>query len=249
MKNFVGKTALVTGASSGIGKAVAHKLASLGIRVVVVGRNKHAIDEVAASLPAQAIAIVCDVSNSDAVEAMVESAWIGLNGIDYLVHAAGIVTPSRIEALSPSLWREHIDVNLSGAFYVMRETALRMRKKGDGSIVCIGSDLSCVGAAMYTHYCASKAGLAGMTKAFAMELAPTVRVNCVCPGPVDTPMMDSELELFGGTEEVREKFLSNVPLKRFATPDEIADFIVFVVTQATFATGSILSVDGGTTAS
>ena len=123
-----------------------------------------------------------------------------------------------------------------------------MRERGHGSIVAIGSDLSVNGLELYAHYCASKAGLAGLVKAMALELAPAVRVNCVCPGPVDTPMMTSELEWFGGVDKAKPGALAAVPLKRFAGAPEIAKFVAFIAAEASFATGSILATDGGTTA-
>ncbi|ANN61905.1 short-chain dehydrogenase (plasmid) [Mesorhizobium loti NZP2037] len=246
--DLTGKTALVTRASSGIGKACAEALIERGAQVALLARRGDVVDSIVDRLGKNALAIQCDVSGESSVSAAVSRAWSELDGLDFVIHAAGIITPARIEDLTPELWRRHIDVNLSGAFYVMRECGLRMRRQGRGSIVAIGSDLSFKGLECYAHYCASKAGLAGLTKALALELAPVVRVNCVCPGPVDTPMMDSELVWFGGTKEARDSFISNTPLKRFASPAEIANFIVFVAAEASFATGSMLSTDGGTTA-
>ncbi|RUM20501.1 SDR family oxidoreductase [Rhizobium vallis] len=248
MSDLKGKTAIVTGASSGIGRATAVALAARGARVALIGRRKEALDSVASEIGGAAIGFVADVGKEEEATLAVRGAWDALGGVDYLVHAAGIITPARLEALTASLWRQHIDVNLNGAFYIMRECALRMRERGSGSIAAIASDLSFKGLEYYAHYCASKAGLAGLTKAMALELAPIVRVNSVCPGPVDTPMMESELKWFGGTDDVRQGAVSQVPLKRFASPEEIAKFAVFVAVDATFATGAMLSVDGGTTA-
>ncbi|WP_119272348.1 SDR family NAD(P)-dependent oxidoreductase [Taklimakanibacter deserti] len=243
-----GKNALVTGASSGIGLATAKLLARLGARVAACARRKTILDALANELGNGTLAIEVDVSDDASVTSAVSTAWKELGPIDILIHAAGIVTPARIAELTPEAWRHVIAVNLSGAFYVMRECGLRMREQGAGSIVAIGSDLSFNGLEYYAHYCASKAGLAGMAKALALELAPAVRVNCVCPGPVDTPMMEAELQWFGGTPELKANYIAQVPLKRFATADEIARFVVFVASEATFATGSMLSTDGGTTA-
>lgn len=243
-----GKNVLVMGASSGIGLATARLLASLGARVAACARRKRVLDAIANELGNGSLAIEVDVSDDQSVTSAVSTAWNKLGRIDILIHAAGIVTPARIAELTPEIWRHLIAVNLSGAFYVMRECGLRMREQGAGSIVAIGSDLSFNGLEYYAHYCASKAGLAGFAKALALELAPTVRVNCVCPGPVDTPMMEAELQWFGGTPELKANYIAQVPLKRFATADEIARFVVFVASEATFATGSMLSTDGGTTA-
>jgi NAD(P)-dependent dehydrogenase (short-subunit alcohol dehydrogenase family) len=242
------KTALITGASSGIGMATARLLSERGTRLALVSRREDELSRLAAEIGNDTIIGAIDVADHLAVAQSVGSIWEEFNGIDYLIHAAGIVTPSSLEQLGPELWERTIAVNLSGAFHVMRECGLRMRERGYGSIVAIGSDLSVNGLELYAHYCASKAGLAGLVKAMALELAPLVRVNCVCPGPVDTPMMTSELEWFGGVETARPAAIAAVPLKRFADAVEIAKFVAFIATEASFATGSILSTDGGTTA-
>ncbi|MDG4889952.1 MULTISPECIES: SDR family oxidoreductase [unclassified Mesorhizobium] len=106
------------------------------------------------------LGIQCDVADETSASSAISKAWSTLDGLDIVIHAAGIITPARIEDLSPRLWRQHIDINLSGAFYVMRDCGLRMRQQGSGSIVAIGSDLSFNGLECYAHYCASKAGLA-----------------------------------------------------------------------------------------
>ncbi|RUX22424.1 SDR family oxidoreductase [Mesorhizobium sp. M7A.F.Ca.US.011.01.1.1] len=243
-----GKTALITGASSGIGMATARLLSERGARVALMSRREEELSRLAGEIGNDTIIRGVDVSDPKAVAVSTESIWEEMNGVDYLVHAAGIVTPSSLEQLGPELWERTISVNLSGAFYVMRECGLRMRERGHGSIVAIGSDLSVNGLELYAHYCASKAGLAGLVKAMALELAPVVRVNCVCPGPVDTPMMTAELEWFGGVETTKPSVIAGVPLKRFAGAVEIAKFVAFIAAEASYATGSILSTDGGTTA-
>lgn len=246
--SLAGTTALITGGSSGIGLAVAREFVTRGSEVVIVGRREEALAVAKKELGQAATTIVADVSDAEEITKAVDMAWDRLGKIDYLAHAAGIVEPATIENIDAGLWRKHIDVNLSGAFYVMKACALRMRERGSGSIVAVGSELSLLGLGSYAHYCASKAGLTGLVKAFAIELAPHVRVNCVCPGPVDTPMMEAEIQLFGGTQEVRDAAVARVPLHRLATPQEIARYIVFLAADATFATGSIVSVDGGVTA-
>jgi NAD(P)-dependent dehydrogenase (short-subunit alcohol dehydrogenase family) len=246
-RSLEGRTAFVTGATSGIGLACARRFADLGARVALSGRRAGELEEIAKTLGQGSLPVAVDISDDAKVSAAIAEVWDALGGIDYLVHAAGIVTPAPLEVLSAEVWRQHIDVNLNGAFYVMRECALRMRDRGRGSIVAIASDLSFKGMPNFAHYCASKAGLSGLSKSLALELAPHVRVNCVCPGPVDTPMLKAELELLGGTV-ARDAALSQVPMKRFASADEIASFVVYVATEVTFATGSMLSIDGGTSA-
>lgn len=247
MTNLEGKKAIVTGASSGIGNATARHLSEMGVELALIGRNERKLAALAGELPAKATAISGDMGDPASIAKASEEAWSRLGSVDVLVHAAGILTPSSIEDMTVERWREQIDVNLSGSFYMLRESGLRMKKQGHGSMVSIGSDLSFKGAPMYSHYCAAKAGVVGLTRAFARELAPTVRVNCVCPGPIDTPMMESEFEWFGGTQQVRDDIVGNIPMKRMGTPKEIAAFIAFVAFQATFSTGNILSTDGGTT--
>ncbi len=247
MTDLKGRRAIVTGASSGIGNATARYLSEKGVELALIGRSGKKLSALAGELPAKATAITGDMADPASIASASELAWSRLGTVDVLVHAAGILTPTSIEDMTVERWREQIDVNLSGSFYMMRESGLRMRRQGHGSIVSIGSDLSFKGAPMYSHYCAAKSGVVGLTRAFALELAPSVRVNCICPGPIDTPMMVSELEWFGGTQQVHDEIVGKIPLKRMGTPEEIAQFIAFVAFQATFSTGNILSTDGGTT--
>ena len=123
-----------------------------------------------------------------------------------------------------------------------------MQAAGGGAIVNIASELSHIGMGYYVHYCAAKAGVLGLTRALAAEMAPKVRVNAVSPGPVDTPMLQEEIAYFGGTQAVLDGAVARVPMKRFATPQEVARAVLFLATEAAFATGSTLMLDGGTTA-
>ncbi|WP_018099403.1 SDR family NAD(P)-dependent oxidoreductase [Sinorhizobium meliloti] len=248
LSRLAGKTAFVTGASSGVGLASARRLAELGVRVAISARRLDLLEKLASEIGNDVVVARADVADGASVDAAVQLAWDELGHVDYVIHAAGIVTPAPIADLTRDLWEQHININLTGSFNVLRTFALKMKERGEGSIVSIASDLSFKGLANYAHYCASKAGLAGLSKALALELAPNIRVNCVCPGPIDTPMMESELQWFGGSEEVRAGAVAAVPLKRFSTPEEIADFAIYVAAEMRFATGSLLSIDGGTTA-
>src|SRR5262249_50949845 len=147
-----------------------------------------------------AVAFGTDVADPNAVAVSVAAAWEALGGLDVVVNAAGVGLPTPLEELDAGGWQEVIDTNLSGTFFVAREVGLRMVAGEGGSIVNIGSELSSIGAAMYAPYCASKFGVVGLTKALAAELAPKVRVNVVCPGPIDTPMMDAEIEWYPDPE-------------------------------------------------
>ena len=236
--------AVVTGAGSGIGAATARKLLDAGAAVALLGRRVEALEAVAAGAPRAMVRSV-DVADSAAVAAAMAEVVATLGRPTLVVNAAGIDGPAPLADLTPAVWDEQIAVNLSGSFYVAREAALVM--DDGGSIVNLGSELSFLGMGMYVHYCASKFGVIGMTKAMARELAPRIRVNAVCPGPVDTPMMDAELEWFPDPGATRAAAVDRVPMKRFATADEIADVVLFVG-SAPFATGSCVAVDGGTTA-
>ena len=247
MSDIANKKILVTGASSGVGLAAARRYAGEGAKVALLARRADALADLAAELGDAALPLTTDITDPEAVRSSVASAWDELGGLDLAVHAAGTGMPTPLEDLDPDGWREVIDTNLSGTFFVDREVGLRMLDAGAGSIVNVGSELSVIGMAQYSAYCASKFGVIGLTKALAAELAPTVRVNVVCPGPIDTPMMDAELEWYPDPVATRQEAIERVPLKRFADPAEVVEAITFVGLRAPFATGSVLPLDGGTT--
>jgi NAD(P)-dependent dehydrogenase (short-subunit alcohol dehydrogenase family) len=241
-----GHVAIVTGAGSGVGAATAALLGERGATVAAFGRREEPLRRAVSGFAERASVHVVDVADPKQVAAGVADVVAQHGAPTLLVNAAGIDGPVALNDLTPEVWNEQISVNLSGSFYVARETALVMAD--GGSIVNLGSELSFLGMGLFVHYCASKFGVIGMTKAMAMELAPRIRVNAVCPGPVDTPMMDAELEWFPDPVATRKAATERVPLKRFATPEEIAETILFVAVSMPFATGSAISVDGGTTA-
>ncbi len=243
-----GKRAIVSGASSGVGKATAALFIDEGATVGLIARRADSLGEIAARLGKNAMALPADVADDKAVAVAVARFAKAHGGLDIAVNSAGIDGPASLKDLTPEIWRQQIDVNLSGTFYLAREAGLRMMAGDGGVIINLGSELALVGMGLYAHYCASKFGVVGLTKALAHELAPKVRVNCICPGPIDTPMMDAELEWFPDPVATRKMAIERVPLKRFATAQEIARAILFFATDAPFATGSVFSIDGGTTA-
>jgi NAD(P)-dependent dehydrogenase (short-subunit alcohol dehydrogenase family) len=244
-----GKRAVVTGASSGIGEATARLFVREGARVALVARRADRLEELAAELggPKHALAFSCDVTDDGAVERTVEAAWDALGGVDVLAHSAGISKPTPLPDLSPELWREVIGVNLSGSFYVGREVGLRMRDAGGGSMVFVSSESAFLGEAAFVAYCASKGGMVALSRALAAELGPTVRVNVICPGTVDTPMVATDFGALPDPDGARREVEQRIPLGRLATADEIAEGILYLA-GATFATGMALNLDGGTTA-
>jgi NAD(P)-dependent dehydrogenase (short-subunit alcohol dehydrogenase family) len=245
--NIAGRRVLVTGASSGVGRAVAKAFVWEGASVAMLARRGDALRELASEQGDRTIPIVADVSDPDSAQAGVREALDALGGLDAVVNAAGVGFPTRLEDIDPATWRNVIDTNLSGSFYVAREAGLRMREDGGGSIVNVASDQAVVGRRLWVHYCASKFGVIGLTKALAAELAPTVKVNVVCPGPIDTPMMDANLDLHPDPARARVEATERVPLKRFAAPGEVVAAIRFLAFEAPFATGTTLELDGGTT--
>ena len=238
---------LITGASSGVGLAASRAFAGAGARVALMARRQEVLDDLTDELGAGAVAFATDVTDPEAVADAVAGAWEAHGGIDLVVNAAGIGLPTPLAGVGPEDWDEVIDTNLSGTFFVAREAALRMIDGDGGTIVNVGSELSSIGMALYAPYCASKFGVVGLTKAMAAELAPKVRVNVVCPGPIDTPMMDAELAWYPDPEATRKEAIERVPLKRFAAPEEVVEAISFLAFRAPFATGAVLPLDGGTT--
>lgn len=238
--------ALVTGASSGVGMATARLIHARGGSVALVARRADVLSGLAAELGPRALPFPCDVADPAAVARTVAAADAALGGLDLVVNAAGVDGPASLEEMTPEKWATSIGINLSGTFWVAREAALRMTE--GGSIVNLGSELALMGMGLYTDYCASKFGVIGVTKAMAHELAPRkIRVNAICPGPIATPMMESELLYFPDPDQTRIDATERVPLKRWATPEEIADAILYLGATS-FATGSVWSIDGGTTA-
>lgn len=239
-----GKRVIVTGASSGVGRAAAEQLVEGGARVALIARRAEKLEELAGELGDAALGLAADVSDAEAVRATIGEAHRALGGIDAVINAAGIAEGAALDELEPAVWRRTIDINLSGTFYVSREAALLM---DDGVIVNIASDLATRGVAGFVHYAAAKSGVVGLTRGLAAELAPRIRVNAVCPGPIDTPMQEAELLLADDPDAARRESQAAVPLGRFASPDEVAAAALFLAFEAPFATGTMMALDGGTT--
>jgi len=246
------KVAFITGASSGLGEALASLLAGRGYAVVLFSRRTEQLETLASAIRSsggQAMAVAGDVRDSAAVETAIDQGVAGFGELTAAVPCAGIAWPVPLEELHDKTWAEFIDTNLTGVFNVCRSAGLRMKAAGRGSIVTIGSELALIGMGGYAAYCASKGGVVMLTKALAVELAPSVRVNCLCPGPINTPMLAHELSLASDLEAARREAIERVPLKRFATAGEIAGAAAWLAgDDADFATGAVVSIDGGVTA-
>ncbi len=243
------KRILVTGAASGIGRSVCEHLVADGAEVVGVDRNADALEETIAALGTSATGVTADVADCADVERAVTEGGSRLGGLDGAVNVAGIGGFSGdVTVMSPSFWDETLAVNLSGVFHVCRAVIPLLRTAGGGAIVNVSSQYGLVGCIGSAAYCASKAGVIGLTKALALDhAADGIRVNCVCPGPIDTPLLArSHAQADAGLREV-ERTRGRLALGRPGSPSEVAEAILYLL-GATFTTGTILNIDGGWTA-
>ena len=239
-----GKVALVTGASSGIGRATAIVLAERGADVACNGRDVARLEETVAAVRARgrlALALVADVADAGQVRAMVRTAQDCFGRIDILVNNAGHIVSGLVEQHSDSDWHRILDVHLGGAFYCVREVVPMMKRQMSGKIVNISSIYGMTGAPNYIAYSTAKAGLLGFTKALAKELAPfKINVNAVAPGSTMTAIQSV---LDPAIIDARRQ--AN-PWKRYATPEDIAYAIAFLASDdADFITGQVISPNGG----
>ena len=247
MKRLEGRVALVTGGSRGIGAAVAKRLAAEGASVVVnyAGRADAASEVVFAIEAAQgsALAVQADVSDSAACAALVEAAVERFGRIDILVNNAGITRDGLLVRMSDEDWASVIQTNLSGAFYLSRTVGKLMMKQRSGSIINMASVVGVMGNAGQVNYAAAKAGLIGMTKSIARELAGRgVRANAVAPGFIATDMTDAL------PEAAREAAVSTIAMGRLGTPEDIAAAVAFLASDdSAYITGQVIAVDGGMT--
>ena len=246
---FDGKRVLVTGGTRGIGAATVRAFLDTGARVALAGRSQKSFDAWHEELNGdKAIAVFGDIATADNCKAMTAEAIDRLGGLDTLVNCAGVYEEAPVEQIDEGHWQRAISVNLGGTFFCSQAALTALRASG-GSIVNVASESGLVGYMHAAAYCAAKGGVVNLTKSMAWELAPDIRVNCVCPGNVDTDMMRHAATLTDDEATFMSAAHAHAPLGRMARPEEIAGAILYLASDsASFTTGVALPVDGGTLA-
>jgi 3-oxoacyl-[acyl-carrier protein] reductase len=242
MFDLSGMTALVTGASGGLGSAIAKALAAQGARLALSGSNQAKLEAFAKELGGDHVTLVCDLSNAEQVDQLVPRAVEALGGkLDILVNNAGVTRDNLAMRMKDEEWDQVIKVNLEGAFRLMRSAMKPMMKARHGRIINITSVVGVTGNPGQANYVASKAGLIGMSKAFAQEVASRgITVNCVAPGFMTSAMTDAL------TDAQKEGILSKIPTGAMGTGDDIGAAVVYLASkEAGYVTGQTLHVNGG----
>ena len=243
-----GKVAIVTGAGSGIGRATALRLAAEGAAVACVDLSIEGVRATATRIEAaggQALALPVDVTDHEACARMVADTLARFQKLTTLVNSAGVRPIAADPAPAPDEWRRVVEVNLTGTYLPSRAALPALQATGAGSVTNLASIFGLVGGSMAPSYAASKGGVANLTRQLALNWAPAVRVNCVCPGVIET-LMTAELRK---DPAWRETVLLKYPLGRFGQPEEIAAAILYLASdEAAYVTGVALPVDGGYTA-
>lgn len=241
MFDLTGKKALVTGASGGIGVAIAKALHAQGATVGLHGTRKERLDEIAAGLGERVHVFPANLSDGEEVKALAAKAEEELGGLDILVNNAGITRDGLFVRMSDEDWDAVMDINLKSTFQLTRDLVYPMMRRKSGRVINITSIVGVTGNPGQGNYCASKAGMIGMSKSLAMEIASRkVTVNCVAPGFIETPMTDAL------NDKQKEAILATVPAKRLGSGDEIASAVVYLASdEAAYITGQTIHVNGG----
>ena len=239
-----GKVAIVTGASRGIGRAIALALAEQGVKVIATARSPEALEELVKTikeLGGDASAFPGDVANEDDANRLIEQAVAVFGQLDILVNNAGITRDGLLLRMKNQDWDDVLNTNLKGAFLCIRAAAKVMSKQRSGSIVSISSVVGEMGNAGQANYCASKAGLIGLTKSVARELSRrNIRVNAVTPGFISTDMTEEM------TDKARNALVEQIPLARLGEAEDVANAVLFLVSEkSSYITGQVLGVNGG----
>ncbi len=253
MPRLSGKVAFITGGGTGIGRAIALLFAREGAQVAVAGRRRAPLDPVAREIQSaggSALALECDVTQRTSVEAALGQAVEHFSRLNVVVNNAGAVVIADAESTSDEDWDQIMAANLTGTFYVSRAALPILRKAGGGSIVNIGSVLGVVARKQRAAYCAAKAGVAGLTKAMALDHADQgIRVNCVCPSIIETELGLASIAKSPDPEAERSRRVTGIPLGRMGKPEDVAQMAVYLASdESAWVTGAAMILDGGLTA-
>jgi meso-butanediol dehydrogenase/(S,S)-butanediol dehydrogenase/diacetyl reductase len=241
MHGLKNKRILITGGAGGIGSATARRFLEEGAHVFVLDRDATACQRLKKELPALHGTIVADVTDPESVARAFSEMDKLAKGLDVLVNNAGISIRHSFVDITPQEWRMVMDINLNGVFFVAQQAARRMLAGDGGVIINMGSTNGLTGYHYYADYNATKAGVIELSRSMALELAPKIRVNAVCPGFIMTPMQEAEY-----TTEMRKAFEDKVPLRKLGKPDDVAALFAFLASDdAAFITGQHFVIDGG----
>lgn len=243
------KTAIITGATSGMGKAIAERFVSEGASVILSGRDEVRGKELEKSLiekGGKAVFISGDVSQIAINETLVREAIKNFGKLDILVTNAGKLGLGSVTDISVEEWNETINTNLNSVFYLSRFAIPEMQKNGGGVILANSSIAAFKSFPNHAAYCASKAALVALVKEMALDYAPKIRVNTICPGPVDTPLIWDSAKAFDNPDTIVQQTANTTLMKRLGNPEDIASLALFLVSdEASWITGSAYTIDGG----
>ena len=249
MGRLEGKTAIVTGATSGMGRAVACLFAREGAAVVCGGRDRErgaAVVSEIRSAGGRAQFVPGDVGDPENAARLVDEARRAFGGVDVAVACAGTLGLGSASELEVDVWRRTLSVNLDGVFYLLRKSLPAMRERGKGSVVVVSSIAAFKGFPNHAAYCASKGALVALVRQVAIDYGPAVRVNALCPGPVDTPLIWDSAAAFAEPEKAVAAVAERTLMKRLGQPEDVARAALFLASEeSSWMTGTALTLDGG----
>jgi NAD(P)-dependent dehydrogenase (short-subunit alcohol dehydrogenase family) len=252
VKRLTEKTAIITGATKGIGRGIAEYFADEGVTVVVSGRDEEKGEETVQAIKKRggnALFIAADVSNQKENELLYEAAKEQIGIPDIIVANAGMLGLGSLMELSPQDWHTTFDVNIHSLFYLLRIAVPDMRKEGRGSVIVMGSLASRKGFPNHAAYCATKGAVESLVRQLAVDAAPAIRVNMIAPGAIDTKLYRSSAVAFPNPDTILDEVPETIPMKRTGTPLDIAKAALFLASdESEWITGTVLTVDGGASA-